>query len=154
MDPRSFRRELAKESARMRVRPSKAGLRRRWVAAGDVLTLDRAANVEAHPLEEDDHRPPALGREPCTYCGTRGDLGCAHFSPFEEPGRERVIAAQRRGVRQLDRHGHHFEQEEDGLILQLTEQGHGTAEIGERLGRTRASIAYRLLLLRREQVPA
>lgn len=31
-----------------------------------------------------DPRRPAFSREPCTYCGTRGDLGCKHQSPFLE----------------------------------------------------------------------
>lgn len=29
-------------------------------------------------------RYPAPTREPCARCGTRGELGCAHFAPFEE----------------------------------------------------------------------
>jgi DNA-binding MarR family transcriptional regulator len=31
-----------------------------------------------------DSRPPAFNREPCPHCGTRGDLGCAHFAPCEQ----------------------------------------------------------------------
>lgn len=26
-------------------------------------------------------RYPAAGRDPCPFCATRGDLGCAHFAP-------------------------------------------------------------------------
>lgn len=29
-----------------------------------------------------DPRPPALNREPCPRCNTRGDLGCPHQQPF------------------------------------------------------------------------
>ena len=32
-----------------------------------------------------DPRPLAMGRDPCPRCGTRGDQGCIHFQPCEEP---------------------------------------------------------------------
>ena len=47
------------------------------------LPLDRPAPVQAHPISGHDARPPAASREPCPYCQTRGDLGCAHFAPCE-----------------------------------------------------------------------
>jgi DNA-directed RNA polymerase specialized sigma24 family protein len=32
-----------------------------------------------------ERRPIAPGRDPCPKCETRGDLGCDHFAPCEEP---------------------------------------------------------------------
>lgn len=46
------------------------------------LSLERPAPRQLRQVPGD-RRPPAAGREPCPYCQTRGDLGCAHFAPCE-----------------------------------------------------------------------
>lgn len=51
-----------------------------------VIPIRRPCPVERRPAVPLDTRPPAFGREPCPYCGTRGDLGCAHFAPCEQVG--------------------------------------------------------------------
>lgn len=48
-----------------------------------VLEHGKPVAVAIAPAEHDDARPAALTREPCPKCGTRGDLGCTHFSPFK-----------------------------------------------------------------------
>lgn len=50
-----------------------------------VIPINRPCPVERRPAVPLDTRPPAPSRNPCPRCATRGDLGCAHFAPFE-PG--------------------------------------------------------------------
>jgi len=46
------------------------------------LALDRPP-PPVRAAEPGDRRPLARSRNPCPRCGTRGDLGCAHFRPVE-----------------------------------------------------------------------
>ena len=43
-------------------------------------------------LGDADTRPLAASRDPCLNCGTRGDLGCAHFAPCEQPRAPALVA--------------------------------------------------------------
>jgi hypothetical protein len=55
-----------------------------WVPSnGNPLAIAPRPVLSA-PLRAVDTRPRAHGRDPCGYCSTRGDLGCAHFAPCEE----------------------------------------------------------------------
>lgn len=47
------------------------------------LTLDRPPSRTLRAALDPD-LPPAPDRNPCPRCGTRGDLGCAHFAPCEQ----------------------------------------------------------------------
>lgn len=88
----AVRREIEKAGARRTVsalsadRPLSAAARldlARRLTTLHPLPIARPCPVDTRPVAPADKRPPAFGRDPCPYCATRGDLGCAHFAPCE-----------------------------------------------------------------------
>lgn len=69
---------------------SSAALSNALKSYAEELARERPARVPAPARKTPGYRAmglhqlrPAFGRDPCPYCGTRGDLGCAHFAPCE-----------------------------------------------------------------------
>lgn len=58
-------------------------------STSNPVELERDRPVEAYRPEAHDRRPVATSRGPCSFCGIRGELGCAHQRPYEEPVGER-----------------------------------------------------------------
>lgn len=50
-----------------------------------VIPISRPCPIRVMPARHEllETRPIAASRNPCARCGTRGDLGCSHFAPFE-----------------------------------------------------------------------
>lgn len=109
------------------------------------LPLRRQASVLSAPAVPGsvDRRPVAASRDPCPFCETRGDLGCAHQRPYEPPDPvEHPALDGRRPER--------FTAEEEQRLVRLLAQGLTQVQIGQALGRATSSIASTVSRLRRE----
>lgn len=51
----------------------------KFANVSDPLPVDRPSPIAEFIVAGVDHRPEANGRNPCGRCGTRGDIGCAHY---------------------------------------------------------------------------
>lgn len=79
-------REQAFAEAELRERRFSAARKMTSAPVSDLPDIGDRAILSA-PAQMNDDRPFALSRDPCPRCATRGDLGCAHQRPFEEPER-------------------------------------------------------------------
>lgn len=56
---------------------------RQFSNVGDPLSINRPTPVMHYRPTGPDNRPQAADRAPCTWCNTRGDIGCRHQAPCE-----------------------------------------------------------------------
>lgn len=80
-----LRAEVFAESANALARRIAAQSTGTVVAVAEMLTGPSGPVLASPASDPADSRPLAGGREPCSRCGIRGDLGCAHQQPALSP---------------------------------------------------------------------